>query len=109
MTASVRQFFYRYIDNPSSVQGCLGSELRTVEPEGWLVFTLSGLYQTCGAPEHTSYESFRHSLYASQLNEALAEKGCRVDLYQSTGKIDTSWYVLKPISQENAVKDRLSG
>ena len=66
-------------------------------------FTLRGLFNTL-SDNAVSYKEFRSQLYASTLNEDLGKKGYKIEVYHSSGKVDSSWYQLirldKPVSQE---------
>ncbi len=62
-----------------------------------LVFTLQALYELLHTEDQGSYEQFRSMLYASNLNEELGKIGYTVSMYESTGKVDTTWYQLAEI------------
>jgi hypothetical protein len=66
--------------------------------DGTLVFTINGLYQFINNDSNVAYQNFRAELYNNNLNEELAKLGYEVVSYDSTGKIDTSWYQLRPIT-----------
>ena len=74
-------------------------ELSSADAEfkgGVLYFTLPGLYQLL-AIEGLEYLPFRQQIYASELNTQLAGYGCRVDVYRSSEKVDSSCYRLVTI------------
>lgn len=63
-----------------------------------LVFTLQSLYELLCPENQGSYEQFRSMLYASNLNEELGKLGYTVSIYESSGKVDTTWYQLASIA-----------
>lgn len=65
----------------------------TIE-EGRLCFTLNGLHQLVQTVYPVDYNDFQQRLYASNLNERLAEVGLTIVVHQSTGKVASNWYVL---------------
>ena len=78
-----------------------GEEIQRIEDA--YRFTLKGLFNTL-SDNALSYKEFRSQLFASTLNEDLGKKGYKIEVYQSSGKVDSSWYQLirldKPLSQE---------
>ena len=65
--------------------------------EGTLVFTIEGLYQLLIDEKEFTYSEFRSMLYASNLNLALQKSGFKLTMFDSTKKVDTSWYQLVKI------------
>lgn len=65
--------------------------------DGLFSFTLKGLHQMVQAVYDVEFKDFQQRLYAGNLNERLAEVGLSVAVYQSTGKVVTSWYRLEEI------------
>lgn len=61
--------------------------------QGVFIFTLQALYSLLGLTEVT-YSNFKSTVYASQLNQNLANLAYKVDVYESSGKVDSSWYQL---------------
>jgi len=61
-------------------------------------FTLKGLFNTL-SDNALSYKEFRSQLYASTLNQDLGKKGYKIEVYQSSGKVDSSWYQLTRIDK----------
>lgn len=60
-----------------------------------LVFTLKGLHAWLDTD--IDYTEFRKALFASQINAELREAGLLIDLFNSTGKVDTNRYRLRHI------------
>lgn len=65
-----------------------------------LVFTLLSLYQLFEKEESYSYKQFRKELYQSDLNLELSKQGGRIELFSSTGKVETSEYQLVSLNKE---------
>ncbi|UZE97476.1 hypothetical protein [Alkalimarinus alittae] len=71
------------------------TELTSIYLEGdCLIFSLKGLYDCFSGADKGSYSEFIKMLYSSTLNSDLAALGGRVEVHQSTSKIETSLYRL---------------
>ena len=63
---------------------------------GVFVFTLRGLQQLLDL-QGMAFNTFKQSLYASRLNQKLAKLGYAVSNFDTSGKVDNSWYQLAKI------------
>ncbi|OZG72694.1 hypothetical protein BTA51_14290 [Hahella sp. CCB-MM4] len=70
-------------------------DVHVMDTEVCLVFSLKGLYKFIGASESGSYAGFRKGLYQSDLNQQLQDAGAVIEIFQSTGKIESNLYCLK--------------
>jgi len=66
----------------------------------YLVFSLTGLHQFLPAVDHMSFKEFKHLLYQGEFNTSLEKLGGKVEIYKSTGKIETNLYWLTVSSLE---------
>ena len=64
---------------------------------GVLRFTLSGLYDLSDLGHLCSYLEFRTAIYQSNINQRLSLAGYKIDIFESTGKVDTTIYQLTEI------------
>ena len=93
------KFFIRLIDLEPILLSRINNSKREIFYEnGSLIFGLSGLYNIYDPNELTSFKSFKKKLYSSGLNERLAPLGYKISIYKSTGKIETSLYMLQPLT-----------
>lgn len=60
-------------------------------------FTVQGLHNLMPPDSGLTYGEFRSCLYAGAVNQGLSRLGYQVEIYRSTGKVDSSWYQLKEI------------
>ncbi|GLQ29939.1 hypothetical protein [Litoribrevibacter albus] len=65
--------------------------------DGRFCFTLNGLHRLVQTVYPIDYYAFQQRLYASNLNERLAEMGLSVVMHQSTGKVASNWYRLEEL------------
>lgn len=70
------------------------SELDILLEHSSVKFTLPSLHKLLYPGGDPNYERFRSALYASNLNEELAALGYKVQVFESTKKVDSSWYEL---------------
>lgn len=73
-------------------RGSLGEGF-TIE-NGKCIFTLDSLYQCVGKDIDIDHGEFRSQLYSSDLNQQLINLGYKIEVSQSTGKVDTNTYQL---------------
>lgn len=100
MYQKVEDFFVGVAKRESNTMDLIAlSKHQVAFSDSKLVFTLRGLYDILELSEDQSYTEFRKMLYSSHLNTDLAAHGYRVDLLESTKKVDSSWYQLIPINQ----------
>jgi hypothetical protein len=64
---------------------------------GSLVFKLPDLHKLLFNSSELDYQSFRKLLYQGNLNEKLLELGARIEIHQTSGKVDDSYYRLVKI------------
>ena len=94
---SVEAFLKSVISGDPSVVGAISEWDGEMAFEGGLlVFSLEGL-RTFVVPQ-MSARAFQSELYSGSLNQNLNLVGYKVDVFKSTGKVATNWYVLKPLS-----------
>ena len=62
--------------------------------DGVLIFSLADLYALLIDASIYSYADFRAMLYSSTLNTQLMDLGYQVQVYNGTGKVDSSYYQL---------------
>lgn len=70
-----------------------------------LIFSLTGLYRFLNnnnyvSADNVTYQEFRKHIYASDINYRLSEIGLRIDIHDSSSKIDTSYYKLSKLVDE---------
>lgn len=70
--------------------------------DGVLVFTLTALHKILALGDG-SYKQFRSMVYASKLNQELLKIDYTVSIYDSTNKIDSTWYQLQPMDRSAIV------
>ena len=63
-----------------------------------IIFSLEGIHQTLFKNQEQTFKEFRTALYQSAINQELQKIGYKVDVFQSTGKVDSSLYCLVPLS-----------
>ena len=102
MQKSIVSFFNEVLQRtPSSLQLIAASKAMYIDPKsGSLIFTLPGLYQLFEKEKNCSYKQFRKELYQSDLNLELSKQGGRIELFSSTGKVETSEYQLVSLNKE---------
>ncbi len=59
-----------------------------------LKFELRSLYELVGVSAGLDYPTFRRGLYQGGINSELSRLGIRVDIFSSSGSLDTSIYQL---------------
>lgn len=91
---TVLEFFKRLINADVELLREIKSNGEEVQYiNGVYRFTIKGLFNTL-TDNAVSYKAFRSQLYASTLNADLAKLGYKIEVYQSSGKVDSSWYQL---------------
>ena len=63
-----------------------------------IIFSLEGIHQILLKDQEQTFKEFRTALYQSPINQELQKLGYKVDVFQSSGKVDTSLYCLVPLS-----------
>ena len=67
-----------------------------------IIFSLEGIHQILlknqEQNQEQTFKEFRTALYQSPINQELQKLGYKVDVFQSSGKVDTSLYCLVPLS-----------
>ena len=75
-------------------------ELFFESSNNYLVFSLTGLHQFLSSLHHLSFKEFKQLLYQGEFNTSLEKLGGKVEIYKSTGKIETNLYWLTVSSLE---------
>ena len=65
--------------------------------DGEFIFSLEGLYRLTDPSQVEDFRGFRKMLYSSSLNRDLRGLDAEIVLYQSSGKLATSFYCLRHI------------
>jgi len=100
MYSKVFSFFTSILEaNPDTCQAVEHSEACIYFERGDLVFSLEGLHQFLVGSSGITYQAFRKMLYASTLNQDLAELGGKVVVFRSGSKVDTSLYCLSSVDR----------
>ena len=70
------------------------------EENNCLVFSLTDLHQFLPAVNCLSFKEFKHLLYQGEFNASLQKLGGKVEMYKSTGKLETNLYKLIAIPKK---------
>ncbi len=94
---TIVNFFVQFINKDTVVRHTVNhfqGDVFIAEDSSNLVFSLHALYLMLAPHETIDYHSFRKIIYQGNINEILRQQKCRIDLYQSNGKINDNLYQL---------------
>ena len=97
MQQVITEFFNQVLQNDKKTMKRISDfqgELFVDQDSANLVFSIKGLHKLLAGDDILSYIEFRNLIYQSNINEILQTVGAKVEVHESSGKVNGSLYKL---------------